>query len=139
MSVHFSSKKQDWTTPKELIEEYGPFDLDACADAENAVCPRYLSKETDCLRVPWSQVGINKVWMNPPYGRGIGKFVKRAYEQSKERIVVVCLLPARTDTKWFHEYCTKGKIKFLKGRLKFSGHKNPAPFPSMIVIFGKNV
>lgn len=139
MSIHFSSKKQDWTTPKELIEKYGPFDLDACADAENAVCSSYISKEVDCLRVPWNRVGINRVWMNPPYGRGIGKFVKRAYEQSREYIIVVCLLPARTDTKWFHEYCTKGKIIFLKGRLKFSGHKNSAPFPSMIVIFEKRI
>ena len=72
------------------------------------------------------------VFMNPPYGKDIYNWVKKAYES---KALVVCLLPARTDTKWFHEYCLKGSIRFLKGRLKFSKSKNSAPFPSMIVIF----
>ena len=76
--------------------------------------------------------------MNPPYGREIGRFIKKAYEETLNGCKsVVCLLPSRTDTKWFHEYCMKGKIEFIKGRLKFGGSKNNAPFPSMIVIFGE--
>jgi len=138
--VHYSSKKQDWGTPQALFDQlnkkYGPFDLDVCADRFNSKCTNLISEETDCLRVPWLRCGVRKVWMNPPYGRGIGKFIKRAYEQSQEGLLVVCLLPARTDTKWFHDYCTKGKIEFLKGRLKFGGAKNSAPFPSMVVVFG---
>lgn len=133
--LHFSSKSEDWTTPKDIIETYGPFDLDACASFSNAICANFISKETDCLRVPWNRVGIKKVFMNPPYGRNIGKFIERAYNQAKEGCTVVCLLPARTDTSWFHDFCKKGTITFLRGRLKFSGHKNSAPFPSMIVVF----
>ena len=73
--------------------------------------------------------------MNPPYGRQIINWVEKAYETSLQGSTVVCLLPARTDTKWFHEYCTKGEIRFIRGRLKFNDGKNSAPFPSMIVVF----
>ena len=80
--------------------------------------------------------GGQTVWLNPPYGRGIGKWVQKAYEEAqKPGTVVVCLLPARTDTAWFHDYCRKGKITFIRGRLKFGGSKNSAPFPSMVVEF----
>jgi len=75
--------------------------------------------------------------MNPPYGREISNWVKKAYESSKIGAVVVCLLPARTDTQWWHDYCVHGKVEFIKGRLKFGGHKNSAPFPSVIVVFGR--
>ena len=88
------------------------------------------------------------MWLNPPYGRQIGKWVQKAYEESlKPDTTVVCLLPARTDTKWFHDYCTKGEITFVRGRLKFINRnlpsyredgkfqKSPAPFPSMVVVF----
>lgn len=90
----------------------------------------------DGLSCNWHGV----IWCNPPYGRGIGAWVKKAYETSLvdwQHVghKVVMLLPARTDTRWFHDYCTKGKIEFLRGRLKFGGHKNSAPFPSMIVVF----
>lgn len=142
MAVHFSSKADDWTTPQAEFERlnalYGPFDLDVCADKYNTKCPLLISKETDCLRVPWNRVGIKRVFMNPPYGRGIGKFVEQAYEHSLRGLLVVCLLPSRTDTKWFHDYCTKGKIEFIRGRLKFGNAKNSAPFPSMVVVFGLN-
>lgn len=80
------------------------------------------------MTAPWAGV----CWMNPPYGREIGKWVRRAFEYSG---VCVCLLPARTDTAWFHDYCTKGSVEFLRGRLKFGGAKNAAPFPSMVVVF----
>jgi hypothetical protein len=73
--------------------------------------------------------------MNPPYGRQIGKWVEKAYQAALAGNTVVCLLPARTDTKWFHEFCSKGEIRFLSGRLKFGGSRNSAPFPSAIVVF----
>jgi hypothetical protein len=73
--------------------------------------------------------------MNPPYGREIKKWVKKAYESSLLGATVVCLVPSRTDTSWWHEYCVKGEIEFIRGRLKFGGSKSPAPFPSAVVIF----
>jgi hypothetical protein len=76
------------------------------------------------------------VWLNTPYGRAIGEWVRKAYEESrKPDTVVVCLLPARTDTKWFHDYCAKGEVEFIRGRLHFSNYKWRAPFPSMVVVF----
>ena len=79
-------------------------------------------------------------WMNPPYGKEIGKWLKKAYESSINGAIVVCLIPARTDTAWWHDYVMKGKIRFIRGRLKFGGNKNSAPFPSAIVVFsGKEV
>ena len=74
-------------------------------------------------------------WMNPPYGRTIGNWMKKAYESSLEGATVVCLVPARTDTGWWHNYAMKGDIEFIKGRLKFGGSKNSAPFPSAVVVF----
>lgn len=77
--------------------------------------------------------------MNPPYGREVGKWVKKACEESRENAeFVVCLLPARTDTSWWHDYCLKGEIYFIRGRLKFGSAKNSAPFPSAIVCFRRN-
>lgn len=76
------------------------------------------------------------MWLNPPYGRTIGAWIRKAYEEAqKPDTLVAMLLPARTDTAWFHDYCVKGEIEFLRGRLKFGGSKNSAPFPSMIVVF----
>lgn len=136
MSVHFSSASVEWATPQDTFDElnrkWGPFELDVCATPENAKCPRFYTKEQDGLLLPW----VGKVWMNPPYGRGIGLWVRRAYEASMQGSAqVVCLLPARTDTNWWHDYCTKGLVTFIRGRLKFGGHKNPAPFPSAVVVF----
>lgn len=88
----------------------------------------------DGLNGEWVSVA-KVVYMNPPYGRTIGQWIKKAHEESQKGCTVVCLLPARTDTKWFHEYCTKGSIEFIRGRLKFGGAKNSAPFPSMVVVF----
>ena len=77
------------------------------------------------------------MFCNPPYGREICKWVEKGYTEAQQpSTVVVMLLPARTDTKWFHDFCTKGDIEFIRGRLKFGGSKNSAPFPSMIVVFG---
>lgn len=133
----FSSRSGEWETPQGLFEELNKmfdFTLDVCATPENAKIPEnYYTIEDDGLTQDWCG---HRCWMNPPYGREIGGWVRKAYQESlKPDTTVVCLLPARTDTRWFHEYCTKGAIWFLKGRLRFSGYMHPAPFPSMIVIF----
>lgn len=131
----FTSNTDLWATPQDffdrLNEEFG-FELDVCAIAENAKCNRYYSPEIDGLKQEWEGV----CWMNPPYGRSIGEWVKKAYQSSLAGAIVVCLIPARTDTRWWHDYCMKGEIRFVKGRLKFGNSKNSAPFPSAIVIFG---
>lgn len=133
MNVHFSSNSNEWSTPQDFFDELNKefnFDLDVCASKENAKCKKYYNKQEDGLNRNWNK-GVWK-WMNPPYGREIGKWIKKASEQGQ----TVCLIPARTDTKYFHEYIYgKAEIRFIKGRLKFGGHKNSAPFPSMVVIF----
>lgn len=129
--VHFSSATDMWETPQDLFndldKEFG-FTLDVCAAPENAKCKRFFSSQQDGLSREWDGV----CWMNPPYGRVIGKWMRKAYESAS---TVVCLVPARTDTAWWHDYAMKGKIRFLRGRLKFGGYKNNAPFPSAIVVF----
>ena len=135
--VMFSSKSQEWETPQWLFDKYNDiyhFDLDVCASHENHKCPEYFTKEQDGLKQSWEG---KTCWMNPPYGRGITKWINKAYEEVYNGYckAVVMLLPGRVDTKYFHETCVIGEIMFLKGRLKFGGSENPAPFPSMIVLF----
>lgn len=99
---------------------------------KNAKCDEYFTKEQDGLLEPW----YGRVWCNPPYGKGVKKWVRKAYEYGINGGFTVMLLPARTDTTWFHDYIyNKADIRFIKGRLKFGDSKNAAPFPSMIVIF----
>lgn len=134
MSVHFSSKTDMWATPQAFFDKYDEkfnFELDVCANAENAKCKHYFTEEEDGLAQEWTGV----CWMNPPYGREIIHWMKKAYESSLEGATVVCLVPARTDTKWWHEYAMKGDIEFIRGRLKFGNAKNSAPFPSAVVVF----
>ncbi|MGN1027581.1 MAG: DNA N-6-adenine-methyltransferase [Faecousia sp.] len=131
--VLFSSEKENWETPIQLfktLDEEFHFDLDVCATPENAKCQRYYTPEDDGLSQPW----IGTCWCNPPYGRKkTAEWVKKAAESET---TVVMLLPARTDTKWFHEYIYgKAEVRFIRGRLKFVGAVNSAPFPSMVVIF----
>lgn len=132
----FSSKTDLWETPQAFFDclnsEFN-FDIDVCATSENAKCNTFFTKEQDGLTQPWRGV----CWCNPPYGREIGKWVQKAYFSSKDDgATVVMLLPARTDTKWFHEYIYhQSEIRFIKGRLKFGDSANSAPFPSMVVIF----
>lgn len=132
----FSSKSNDWATPQDLFDKLNDefhFTLDVCAIPENARCEHYYSPEQDGLLQHWE----GTVWCNPPYGRKIGLWVKKAYESviRDDGTTVVMLLPARTDTKWFHEYILPyGQIRFIRGRLKFGDSKNSAPFPSMIVV-----
>jgi phage N-6-adenine-methyltransferase len=137
-SVHFRSEKDDWGTPTaffdELSQRFQGFDWDVCASDHNAKCKNYWTKEDDALSKTWT----GYCWMNPPYGRQIGHWVKKAYESAESgEATVVCLLPSRTDTKWWHEYVMKADtLWFIKGRLKFEGALNSAPFPSVIAVFG---
>lgn len=134
MAVHFSSETDLWATPLDffeaLDEEFG-FETDVCALPENAKCRQFYTPEQDGLAQEWR----GTCWMNPPYGREIGQWMKKAYESSQQGATVVCLVPARTDTAWWHDYAKKGSVRFVRGRLKFGGHKNSAPFPSAVVVF----
>ena len=124
-----------WSTPDGLFDnlnkEFG-FTLDVCASKENAKTKRFLGNGTCGLLEDWGQ---EICWMNPPYGRAIPLWVEKAYRASGKGATVVCLLPSRTCTAWFHDYAIKGEMRFLRGRLKFKGAKHNAPFPSMLVIF----
>jgi phage N-6-adenine-methyltransferase len=134
MNVHFSSKTDLWETPPDLFERINNvfhFDLDVCAVPSNAKCARYFTPADDGLAQEWAGI----CWMNPPYGREIGKWVRKASEAAQNGATVVALLPARTDTAWWHDYVMGNEIVFLRGRLKFGGSKNSAPFPSAIVVF----
>ena len=133
----FSSKTGLWSTPQDFFDKLNDefhFTLDVCATVENAKYKKYYSIEegNDGLWCAWNGV----CWMNPPYGRVIGQWMRKAYNSSVHGdAIVVCLVPARTDTKWWHDYAMKGEIRFIRGRLKFGGHKDSAPFPSAVVIF----
>ncbi len=137
-AVMFSSKTDEWSTPQDFFDELNKefdFTLDPCATPENAKCEKYYTKEDDGLKQDWSG---ETVFCNPPYGRAIKDWVKKCYEESKKpNTTVVMLIPARTDTSYFHDYIYhKAKeIRFIRGRLKFGNAKNSAPFPSMVVIF----
>ena len=135
----FSSKSNEWATPQDFynkLNEEFHFNLDPCATSENAKCEKYFTIEDDGLKQEW---GGYKVFVNPPYGREIKDWVKKSYEEGqKPNTIVVMLIPARTDTAYFHDYIYgKAEIRFLRGRLKFGNSKNAAPFPSMVVVFGQ--
>lgn len=134
-AVFYSSKTDMWATPQDFFDALDAefhFTLDACAVKENAKCEAYYTPEQDGLDQPWT----GRVWCNPPYGRNVGQWVKKAHDTASGGFVVM-LLPARTDTRWFHDYIYgKTEVRFIKGRLKFGSCQNAAPFPSMVVIFG---
>ncbi len=134
-NVHFSSATPEWFTPQETFDalnaEFG-FTLDPCCTHENAKCVRHFTKQEDGLAQDW---GSDIVFMNPPYGREIKDWMRKADESSLNGSTVVCLVPARTDTAWWHEYSLKGEIRFMRGRLKFGGASTNAPFPSAVVVF----
>lgn len=131
-NILFSSKSEMWETPQELFDNLNAefhFTVDVCATKDNAKCEKFFTPEMDGLKQEWTGV----CWCNPPYGRGIGKWMKKAAEA---QATVVCLVPARTDTKWFHDWVlNRAEIRFIRGRLHFNGSKNSAPFPSMLVIY----
>ena len=129
----FKSKNQQWETPDELFEALNKkfyFDRDVCASSENTKCEQFWTEEDDCLSKTF--VGVN--WMNPPY-KNMKKFIKKAYDE-RENAITVCLIPARTNTKWWHDYCMKGEVWFICGRPKFKGCKYGLQQPLAIVIFG---
>jgi len=150
LKIHTSCKSAEWETPPEFFAKYAErfnFDIDVCATDENAVLPEYWTKDDDALSKTWHP---KTCWMNPPYGREIAKFVKKAWEESQKGATVVCLVPARPDTAWWHDYAMKGDIEFIRGRLKFVNRtfpswradgnfkKSPACFPSAVIIFQQN-
>lgn len=130
-----SSNTDEWATPQLFFEELNKefnFTLDPCSTKENHKCKKYYTKEDNGLLKSWCG---EIVFMNPPYGREISKWVEKAYNENQKGTLIVCLLPARTDTRWFHNYIyKKHEIRFIKGRLKFNDCKQSAPFPSMIVV-----
>lgn len=133
MNVHFMSERLDWRTPDAVYEK-----LDAEFHFDCDPCPH--DRECDALdkdslwRKPWGQ----RNFLNPPYGREIGKWIQKAYEEWQKGKTVVLLIPSRTDTRWWHDYVMKAtEIRFIRGRLKFKGAKFNAPFPSVVVVFGK--
>lgn len=132
----FSSATDRWATPPEFFAEWDAlfhFTLDVCADADNAKCKRYFDVHANGLTQDWS---LDVCWMNPPYGREIRRWIKKAYEESLNGATVVCLLPARTDTAWWHDYVLPfAKVTFIRGRLRFGGAINSAPFPSAVAVF----
>ena len=135
--VLFSSKEEKWATPQDFFDKLNDefhFTLDAAASPDNAKCVNYFTEEQDGLVQSW---GGHTVWCNPPYCRKTGLWVKKAYEEHQRTgCTVVMLLPSRTDVRWFHDYILgKAEIRFIKGRLKFGGNKNSAPFPSIVVIY----
>ena len=134
-SALFTSDKPDWETPQFLFDGLNAefkFSLDVCAVAGNAKCKAFFTPDDDALSQDW---GVEVCWMNPPYGRLIGKWLRKAFEATQNGATVVCLIPARTDTEWWHRFVMCGEIRFLRGRLKFVGAASNAPFPSAIVIF----
>jgi phage N-6-adenine-methyltransferase len=133
----YASESSDWETPRWLFEKLDQefhFTLDVCASRGNAKCSRYFPPEKDGLVQRWSGV----CWMNPPYGRQVGKWVQKAWEEGQRGCVVVCLLPVRSDTRWWHQWVMKSsEIRLLSKRLTFEGAGNKAPFPVAIVVFRK--
>ena len=134
--VLFSSKSVEWPTPvaffKQLNDEFN-FTLDPCATHENATCDRYYTVKEDGLAQNW---GKERVFCNPPYGRHVAGWARKCFEASNNGALVVLLIPARTDTRWFHQWVLgKADIRFVKGRLKFGDGKNAAPFSSIVAIF----
>lgn len=132
----FSSATDQWATPQAFFDQWNEifrFTLDVCADADNAKCARYFTREDNGLAQDWGQ---DVCWMNPPYGREIGRWVAKAYQESRAGATVVCLLPARTDTAWWHDYIIPmAKVTFIRGRLKFGDATSGAPFPSAVAVF----
>jgi len=133
--TRFQSKTVEWPTPSEVFDplhrEFG-FTLDVAATPENAKCDRFYTKEQDGLKQQWDGV----VWMNPPYGKDVPKWLQKAIDEAHRGVTSVCLIPARTNTVWFHELCLKqGEVRFVKGRPKFGDADHGLPLPLAVVIY----
>jgi site-specific DNA-methyltransferase (adenine-specific) len=136
----FTGRTDDWATPQPLFDmlnsEFG-FTLDPCASANNHKCARFFTESDNGLLQSWA---CETVWMNPPYGTAIGEWMKKAYMESRRGATVVCLIPARTDTRYWHSYAMRAhEIRFIKGRVTFGDAISNAPFPSALVIFRPTV
>jgi site-specific DNA-methyltransferase (adenine-specific) len=131
----FTSISEEWETPRSIFQaldaEFG-FTLDPCSTHENAKCKLHFTAMEDGLVQNWTD---HIVFMNPPYGRAIGKWMQKAYSSARGGATVVCLVPARTDTRWWHRFAMKGEIRLLRGRVRFVGGKHSAPFPTAVVVF----
>jgi phage N-6-adenine-methyltransferase len=132
--VYHRSTTIEQETPQDFFDalhgEFG-FTLDVCATATNAKCQRFFTIDDDALSQTWEGI----CWMNPPYGKTTALWMRKAYESAQQGATVVCLVPSRTEMRWWHEYAIKGEIRFVQGRLKFGGMPYNAPFPNAIVIF----
>lgn len=142
----YSSRSEDWETPQALFDALDAefhFNMDAAADAKNAKCPMFLEKADDALAQDWQEyapptIGDKlRVFLNPPYGRGVGKWIQKAVDEANKGATVVCLIHARTDTAWFQDLVipNASEIRFLRGRVKFGDGKQSSPFPSCVVVF----
>lgn len=135
----YTSNTDDWATPQELFDALNnefEFTLDPCASPDNAKCVKYFTKEDNGLAQDWTGY---RVFCNPPYGKAIALWVQKCAEEAKKGTLVVMLIPARTDTSYFHDFIyNKAEIRFIRGRLHFNNSRNSAPFPSMIVIFNNS-
>lgn len=134
-NVHFSSDSPEWYTPEAIIERvvrvFGEIDLDPCADSSRSVpAKRYYTQKENGLILPWA----GRVYMNPPYGDDIQAWVEKLCSEPVTE--AIALVPARTDTAWFNLF-VDSPVCFIRGRLKFSGHDNSAPFPSAVFYIGK--
>jgi phage N-6-adenine-methyltransferase len=139
MAAHYSSATNEWTTPQNFFDQLDAefaFTLDPCCTHASAKCATYFTADDDGLSKPWAP---HRVFMNPPYGREIKLWMRKAHEESKRGALVVCLVPSRTDTAWWHDYAVMGEVRFLRGRLNFGGEKKAgshnAPFPIAVVVF----
>ena len=141
-AVMFSRATDEWATPRETFKALDRefcFGLDAAARSENALCPRWLYSALD---VNWSELAWgHPIWLNPPYSQ-CRQFIAKAALEARRGATVVCLVPSRTDTRWWHEHVWEGsgprpgvEVRFIKGRLKFGNSENSAPFPSVVIIF----
>lgn len=149
-ALMFSSKSDEWSTPQDFFDRLDSefnFQIDLAATAENTKCPAFYTKEQNALTSDWyrSDQFATRGWLNPPYSRGLcAKFIAKAADERRKGFLTVMLLPARTDTKAFHDFIYDNttwsaregvEIRLLRGRLKFGGCKASAPFPSMVVVF----
>jgi phage N-6-adenine-methyltransferase len=141
----FASKKHDWQTPQHVFKYFDSlykYQLDAAATADNAKCEQYITPEEDALSIEWDVAypEVKSVWLNPPYGRGLGDWMKKCHDEARKGKIVTALIMARTDTRWWHDWCMKASLVYLiKGRIRFVGSDgvpgNSAPAPSALVVW----
>ena len=143
--VMFSSSKMDWRTPPEVFDFFNSryaFDFDAAATPEDALLPDFIPPSVDALATDWGRLFPNAsaAWVNPPYGRGVDKWMAKCAAEGAAGMLVGALVFARTDTRWWHDYVMQARTVWLiKGRIRFLGHDgvagNSAPAPSAFVVW----